>query len=63
MAKVCEKCGKKAMSGNNVSHSHKKTRRTFGVNLHTLRIEVNGAAKKVKYCSSCLKKGDYVKAL
>ncbi|MBN2280630.1 MAG: 50S ribosomal protein L28 [Candidatus Marinimicrobia bacterium] len=63
MAKACDKCGKKAMSGNNVSHSNRKTRRSFSVNLHTIRIEENGGTKKVKYCSSCLKKGDYVKAL
>ncbi len=33
MAKVCELTGKKAMSGNNVSHAMNKTRRKFNVNL------------------------------
>lgn len=63
MSRACDKCGKKAMSGNNVSHSHKKTRRTFSVNLHNLRVVENGTTKKIKLCSSCLKKGDYVKAI
>lgn len=63
MAKTCEKCGKKAMSGNNVSHSHKKTRRKFNVNLHNLHVVENGTSKKIKLCSSCLKKGDYTKSL
>lgn len=33
MAKVCELTGKKAMSGNNVSHAMNKSRRKFNVNL------------------------------
>ncbi len=33
MAKVCQITGKKVITGNNVSHSHKKTRRTFRPNL------------------------------
>jgi large subunit ribosomal protein L28 len=63
MAKACDKCGKKAMSGNNVSHSLKRTRRTFGVNLHNLRVVEGGTTKRIKLCSACLKKGDYIKAV
>ena len=33
MSRVCNITGKKAMVGNNVSHSNRKTKRTFGVNL------------------------------
>ncbi len=33
MSKVCQITGKKAMVGNNVSHSNKKTKRKFQVNL------------------------------
>ncbi len=33
MAKICQITGKKAMVGNNVSHSNAKTKRTFQVNL------------------------------
>jgi large subunit ribosomal protein L28 len=33
MSKVCEITGKKVMVGNNVSHSHHKTKRTFIPNL------------------------------
>lgn len=38
MARVCQITGKKAMVGNNVSHSKRRTKRTFGVNLHTKRF-------------------------
>ncbi len=33
MSNVCQITGKKVMSGNNVSHSHRKTRRKFYPNL------------------------------
>ena len=35
MSKICQVTGKRPMVGNNVSHSHKKTRRRFMPNLHT----------------------------
>jgi len=33
MSRVCQITGKKAMVGNNVSHSNKKTKRRFNINL------------------------------
>ena len=33
MSKICQITGKKAMVGNNVSHSNTKTKRKFNVNL------------------------------
>tara|TARA_B110000444_G_scaffold129942_1_gene122241 strand:- start:1916 stop:2155 length:240 start_codon:yes stop_codon:yes gene_type:complete len=33
MSRVCSITGKKAMVGNNVSHSQRKSKRTFGINL------------------------------
>lgn len=38
MAKFCQITGKKAMTGNNVSHSKRRTKRTFDVNLLTKKF-------------------------
>ena len=38
MAKICQITGKKAMIGNNVSHSKRRTKRTFDVNLLTKKF-------------------------
>jgi large subunit ribosomal protein L28 len=38
MAKTCQITGKKAMTGNNVSHSKRRTKRTFEVNLFTRKF-------------------------
>ena len=40
MAKRCQLTGKGPMSGNRVSHSHKKTRRRFLPNLQTKRLYI-----------------------
>jgi len=40
MSKVCQITGKKVMSGNNVSHSMRKTKRKFYPNLITKRFFV-----------------------
>ena len=38
MSKICQITGKKAMVGNNVSHSKRRTKRTFDVNLFTRKF-------------------------
>ena len=40
MSKVCAICGKSKMSGNKVSHSNRKTKRTFKPNLQIKRFYV-----------------------
>ena len=38
MSRVCDLTGKKALKGNNVSHSNKKTKRRFYPNLQTKKF-------------------------
>ena len=38
MSKICQITGKKAMVGNNVSHSKRRTKRKFNVNLVTKKF-------------------------
>ena len=51
----CQVCGKLAMSGNNVSHSKRRTKTRFLPNVHKLSLAVNGETKKVKICTRCLR--------
>lgn len=56
MSKVCEICGKAPSTGNNVSHSHRKTKRVFRPNIQKVSIkEANGHVRKANVCTSCLK--------
>ena len=45
MASVCDVCGKGPGFGNNVSHSHVRTRRRWNPNIQTVRAIVSGHAQ------------------
>ena len=62
MAQVCQVCGKKPRSGNNISHAHNVTKRRWNVNLRPVRARVGGGTRKMRVCSSCLRSGKVVKA-
>jgi len=48
MSKICQVTGKKPVVGNNVSHSHRKTRGRFEPNLQTHRFWVENENRFVK---------------
>lgn len=48
MARVCQITGKRTVRGNNVSHAHNKTRRSFLPNLHYRRFWVESENRWVK---------------
>ena len=62
MAQVCEVCGKGPQFGNNVSHAHNVTRRRWNVNLRPVKAKVNGAARRLRVCTNCIKSGKITKA-
>ncbi|MBT8358910.1 MAG: 50S ribosomal protein L28 [Desulfobacterales bacterium] len=62
MSKICEICGKKPLTGNNVSHAHNTTKRRFNPNLQRVRAVLKGRTKKIMVCTSCIKSGSVVKA-
>lgn len=47
MSQVCQVTGKRPVTGNNVSHSQRKTRRRFVPNLHTHRFWVESEKRFV----------------
>ncbi|OIO08660.1 MAG: 50S ribosomal protein L28 [Elusimicrobia bacterium CG1_02_63_36] len=48
MAKVCQVTGKRPSTGNNVSHSNRKTKRRFLPNLHSKRLWVESEQRFVR---------------
>jgi len=56
--KTCDFCGKKKSVGFGVSHSHKKSKRSFFPNVFKKSIFVPNFGKelKVKICAACLKR-------
>jgi large subunit ribosomal protein L28 len=62
MAKRCEICGKGPVVGRTVSHAHNVRPRRFEPNLQTIRAIVNGASKRIRVCTRCLRSRKIVKA-
>lgn len=59
MSRVCSVCGKGQTSGNNVSHSKRRTRRTFKANVQKVTyVAENGKTVTGYVCTRCLKSVD-----
>lgn len=62
MAK-CELCGKTVVFGLNVSHSNRKTNRTWKPNIRKIKAVVNGTSKTMSVCSRCLRSNKVTRAV
>jgi len=63
VSKVCDICGKEPITGNKVSHSHKLTHRRWLPNLQKIKVKLEGGARRLKVCTSCIRSGKVEKAL
>lgn len=62
MARMCEVCGKKPVSGNNVSHANNVTKRRWLPNLQSVRALVDGTVRRIRVCTRCIRSGKVAKA-
>ena len=58
----CAICGKGPSVGNNVSHANNRTKRRWEPNLQRVRAKVDGAVKRVRVCTGCIRSGRVTKA-
>ena len=58
----CAICDRGAHFGNAVSHSHRRSNKMWKTNVKSVRVKVNGAAKKMYVCTSCLRSGKVERA-
>ncbi|MBQ3226707.1 MAG: 50S ribosomal protein L28 [Clostridia bacterium] len=61
MAK-CEICGKGVVFGIKVSHSHRRSNRTWKPNIRKVKALVNGTPKTITVCSRCLRSDKVTRA-
>lgn len=62
MAK-CNFCDKSVVFGLKVSHSNRKTNRTWKPNVRKVKAVVNGTHKSVYVCTRCLRSGKVQRAV
>ena len=61
MAKHCEICGKQTVHGQQISHAHNVTKRTWEPNLQRVRAVVDGTVRRIRVCTRCLRSGRVTK--
>ncbi len=61
MAK-CRYCGKETSFGIQISHSHRRSNRTWKPNLKKVKVIENGTPKRVYVCTRCLRSGKVERA-
>ncbi len=61
MSRKCDICGKGVQVGNNVSHSHLKTKKRWNPNIKKMKVSINGSVQSKNICSRCLRSGKVTK--
>ena len=59
----CEVCGKGTVFGIQVSHSHRRSNRTWKPNIRKVKAIVNGQTKKINVCTNCMRSDKVVRAI
>jgi len=59
----CAVCGKGVSFGIQVSHSHRRSNRTWKANVRSVRAIVNGTPKTIKVCTRCLRSNKVTRAI
>ena len=62
MAK-CDCCGKGVTFGIQVSHSHRRSNRTWKPNVKRVKAIVDGSPKYIYACTRCLRSGKVTRAV
>ncbi len=62
MAK-CDICGKETAFGNNVSHSIRRTGRTWKPNIRKIKAVINGTPKTINVCTRCLRSNKVIRSI
>ena len=59
----CACCGKGVVFGIQVSHSHRRSNRTWKPNVKRVKAIVDGSPKYIHACTRCLRSGKVTRAI
>ncbi len=63
MSRKCEICNKGVVYGIQISHSDRKSNRSWAPNLKRVKAIVDGSPKRISVCTRCLRSGKVQRAL
>ncbi len=63
MSRICTVCGKRPMTGNQISKSIRHTKRRWMPNLQRIRVQTEEGTKRVRVCTKCIRSGKISKVI
>jgi len=61
MAQACEICQKKPSVGRKISHSNRKSPRTWHPNIQRVRARLGKSVRRINVCTRCIRAGRVTK--
>lgn len=63
MSRRCAICNKSVVFGHQISHSDRKSNRSWAPNVKRVKAIVDGSPKRIYVCTRCLRSGKVQRAL
>ena len=63
MSRICTVCGKRPLTGNQISKSIRHTKRRWIPNLQRVRVQTEEGTKRIRVCVKCIRSGKITKVI
>ncbi|MDE0426284.1 MAG: 50S ribosomal protein L28 [Candidatus Poribacteria bacterium] len=63
MSRICTVCGKRPITGNQISKSVRHTKRRWMPNLQRVRVQTEEGTKRIRVCAKCIRSGKITKVI
>ncbi|RKU34785.1 50S ribosomal protein L28 [Candidatus Poribacteria bacterium] len=63
MSRICTVCGKRPITGNQISKSFRHTKRRWIPNLQRVRVQTEEGTKRIRVCAKCIRSGKITKVI
>ena len=63
MSRICTVCGKRPITGNQISKSIRHTKRRWMPNLQRVRVQTEEGTKRIRVCAKCIRSGKVTKVI
>ncbi len=63
MSRICMVCGKRPITGNQISKSIRHTKRRWMPNLQRVRVQTEVGTQRIRVCVKCIRSGKISKVI
>ncbi|MDE0556793.1 MAG: 50S ribosomal protein L28 [Candidatus Poribacteria bacterium] len=63
MSRICTICGKRPITGNQISKSVRHTKRRWLPNLQRVRVQTEEGTQRIRVCTKCIRSGKITKVI